>query len=612
MFDYTKSKSEDEIRDAARDILQIGPAYVDIKNYRSDVGQNTSNKMIFGDILNHNQLKHINLKEKPDGWLIPLRPNGMADTDKPFLVLETTAWNNKGFVDNDIKQITSYVDSIGKVFKSGIGVLWNGFNIIVYMIKDGVRTQLTDEKILMNNKYYLDLLEEKRFDSARIQELIKQINDILHFKFDLKNYNKRMILSVGCIVARDMGQSLDTCQSFPILQSMVATKLEELCQHDLKKFLIDSFKNVNINNNNDVKSLSLFVEKIGEVQKCISSRHWDGEDVMAVAFNEFNKYKVKAERGQVFTPVHIAHCGCRLIDLKATDNFGDFACGVGTFLIEGAKIMTSDVSGFDTQVGQDIINNNIFGVEFDKDVCAFVYSNLLIHKIGSMNVRHGDTRSDEIGKYILDNKINKAGMNPPFENGYGCLEIVKNTLDNMVTEGKAVFILPDKKLEKNRALAKKILARHTLKTIVKLPEKLFKDVGVTTSLFIFEVGGRRTDENGQVIYTGVHGDAPIYTCYLEDDGLETVKNKGRKDVHGNWKNIEDRLYNSIRMHTVGGEFKGAWLSPDEGLSYQVDEEKINIQSSCFSHVVIDSLLYNMGIDKKEFVEKIIESKLYNI
>lgn len=60
----------------------------------------------------------------------------------------------------------------------------------------------------------------------------------------------------------------------------------------------------------------------------------------------------------------------------------------------------------------------------------------------------------------------------------------------------------------------KILNAHRLLKIIKLPEKTF-DEGTTTSIFIFESGVPQNDEE-------------IFTCYIKEDGLERVKNQGRR------------------------------------------------------------------------------------
>ena len=52
-------------------------------------------------------------------------------------------------------------------------------------------------------------------------------------------------------------------------------------------------------------------------------------------------------------------------------------------------------------------------------------------------------------------------MNPPFEDKYGCLDILLNVLDS-VQGIQLAFILPDQKLEVAQSKTKKILKHHTL------------------------------------------------------------------------------------------------------------------------------------------------------
>ena len=84
--------------------------------------------------------------------------------------------------------------------------------------------------------------------------------------------------------------------------------------------------------------------------------------------------------------------------------------------------------------------------------------------------------------------------------------------------------LPDKKLEKDsKSKVRKILKNNTLQKIIKLPENLFRE-GVTTSIFVFKTGVPQNNKE-------------IFACYIEDDGLETVKNQGRQDIKDRWKSI---------------------------------------------------------------------------
>lgn len=184
-------------------------------------------------------------------------------------------------------------------------------------------------------------------------------------------------------------------------------------------------------------------------------------------------------------------------------------------------------------------------------------------------------------------------MNPPFETKYGCLTIVDNVLRNVPEHTMCAFILPDKKLEKD-SRGKKILKHSKLKKIIKLPEKTFS--GVTTSIFIFEAGVKQNDDE-------------IFACYIEEDGLETVKNQGRQDIKDKWQAIENRWVEIVKKQA--GDKTVQWLKPKEHLSYQMPESPFEIYEEDFTKTMMDYLMFKENIDTKEFGEQLLSNVLYN-
>ena len=222
---------------------------------------------------------------------------------------------------------------------------------------------------------------------------------------------------------------------------------------------------------------------------------------------------------------------------------------------------------------------------------------MMIHKDGKTNLEQMDTRSDEACAWIASKPITKVLMNPPYENKYGCIKIVENVLDNVKPGVDCAFILPDKKLEKvSKKAIKRILSNHRLTKIIKLPEPLFS-VGVTTSVFVFKAG---EPQNGQ----------EIFGCYIEDDGLETVKNQGRHDVKGKWEAIEDYWIDSISKLRDTEHHTDQWINPSEHLSYQMPEKPFEISEEDFKKTAMDYICFKNGIDTKEFSEKLLNTALY--
>ena len=188
--------------------------------------------------------------------------------------------------------------------------------------------------------------------------------------------------------------------------------------------------------------------------------------------------------------------------------------------------------------------------------------------------------------------------------------MVQNVLDSVAFDPQnpdvprhiqCAFILPDKKLEKdgkNKRYGNKLLEKHCLKTIIKLPENLFFRVGVTTSIFVFESG---TPQNGQ----------NIIGYYVEDDGLETVKNQGRQDVKDKWQDFEDYWVKAIHDGVDDRFNTRQVIDPREHLSYQMPQKPFEVFEEDFIKTLTDYEMYHRGIDPKQFNEAILSNVLYN-
>ena len=246
---------------------------------------------------------------------------------------------------------------------------------------------------------------------------------------------------------------------------------------------------------------------------------------------------------------------------------------------------------------KEIKRQQLYGIEFDREIYALACANMLIHKDGKTNLEQMDARTETASDWIAKQGITKVLMNPPYENKYGCMKIVENVLDSVPAHTACAFILPDKKLEKaSKAQMKRILSHHRLKKVIKLPEDLFFGVGVTTSVFVFETG---ISQDGK----------DIFACYMETDGLATVKNKGRHDVYGKWAAIEDRWVDVVEKQS--GDDTCQWVKSDKHLSYQVPQKPFEIFEEDFKKTAMDYLMFKEGIDAKVFGDKLLETAMYS-
>ena len=77
---------------------------------------------------------------------------------------------------------------------------------------------------------------------------------------------------------------------------------------------------------------------------------------------------------------------------------------------------------------------------------------------------------------------------------------------------------------------------------------------------------------------------------MADDGLETVKNKGRQDVHDKWPALENYWVKAIQDDNDDRYNTRQLINPAEHLSYQMPEKR--------------------GINAKEFGDKLLQKVLY--
>lgn len=569
-------RTEDQVRDDANKILGLK----DTETAKAGVGQLTS----FAKL----GFKGEGANYRPDGWYLP------NETNFPAIILEVKK------EDCDLKQ--AQIDEVLKncrvahaKYKNVVGILYNGVDILVYKNEELV----PNEKELHNKEYYLGLFAQNTIDKQKIYNLTKRINDSLHFNFGIKNLNHRMIFTACALVAKRYGATLvkgmDYATFHTSIHSTLSKSLEDAKRQNQKlDLLLEVYASIKMNIQDNQTAIDDFIECVTEISDNINSDFWQGEDVMAIFFNEFNRYKGKSEQGQVFTPDHITSLMYRLINVDKDDIVLDAACGSGAFLVKAMCNMVKDAGGNNTNKAKEIKQKQLYGIEFDREVFALACANMLIHKDGKTNLEQLDSRSDEAGKWIASKGITKVLMNPPFESKYGCIDIVRNVLDNVKPNTICAFIMPDKKLEKD-SKGKKLLKKHTLLKIIKLPEKVF-DAGVTTSVFIFQAQKPQNDKE-------------IFACYIEDDGLETVKNQGRQDIRDRWQSIEDKWVDIIEKQS--GDDTIQWIKPAEHLSYQMPEKPFEIFEEDFVKTMMDYEMFKQGIDAKEFNENILFKIMYD-
>ncbi len=565
--------TEDQVRDIAKMKLHLE----ETESAKAGVGQLTS----------FNQLGFRGVKDRPDGWYLP------NETHYPALVLEVKGSNIK-LGNKEREELLKNIRIVQTRYKHVVGLLYNGYEIEVYKNEE----QVSGESELMDKEHYLGLFATNHINKLLIYSLTHSINDTLHFDFLIKNLYHRMIFTACALVAKRYGATLVKGMSFMLFTTSIRETLESSLSEDLAKnkklqILLDVFSEIKLNTQCKQEAINQFIEDVSKISDNINSDFWNGEDVMAIFFNEFNRYKAKSESGQVFTPDHITSFMYQITDTTKQDTILDAACGSGAFLVKAMCNMIKEAGGVRTQEAREIAQTQLFGIEFDREIYALACANMLIHKDGKTNLEHMDSRSVDAGWWIRQKPITKVLMNPPFENKYGCLDIVENVLNNVPKGAICAFILPDNKLEKARGRVRRWMQSHRLTKIIKLPKEIFS--GVTTSIFMFTVG---TPQHKQ----------EIFTCYMAEDGLETIKNQGRQDIRGRWDTIERQWVEIVRKQA--GSETIQWIKPDEHLSYQEDIKVPMPTRADFMKRTLAYALFKQNIEESPFFENVSENRLY--
>lgn len=556
-----------------------------------------------GQLTTFNQLGFKGKLDKPDGWYLPANKSDTA------VVLETKA-SKIALGATQAKELLKNIRIMNAKYEHVVGILYNGESTRVF--KNGEEYKEKGSEKLHNIAYYTALFNVDHIDKQRIYELTARINNCLHFEFGIRNLYHRMIFTACALVAKRYDALMVSGMDYSefhnaILNCLNKELLRDKHQNQKLGLLADVFSeirmNLNVNSEDEkeqehVKDLiSIFIDWVTEISDCLNSDAWRGEDVMGIFFNEFNRYKKKSESGQVFTPEHITDFMYKILEVNQNDRVLDATCGSGGFLVKAMANMIDEAGGVNTEKAKEIKQNQLFGIEFDREIYALACANMLIHKDGKTNLEQLDARSEEAGKWISSQNITKVLMNPPFERKYGCMDIVENVLDNVPPHTPCAFIMPDKKLEKTGKKQKeRILKKHRLKKVIKLPEDLFFGIGITASIFVFEAGVPQDDKE-------------FFACYMKSDGLATVKNKGRHDVYGKWAAIEKHWVEVIERQS--GEDTCQWMDPAKHLSYQMPQKPFEIFEEDFRKTAMDYLMFQQDIDSKALGEKLLEMTLYS-
>lgn len=254
-----------------------------------------------------------------------------------------------------------------------------------------------------------------------------------------------------------------------------------------------------------------------------------GYDVLGRFYREFIRYAgTDKKTGLVLTPQHVTELFCDLVGLNTNDVAYDSCCGSGGFLISAMKHMLQG-AGSDQKQRRAIKENQLVGIERRTDMFTFACSNMMMSGDGKSHIYQGDSFAEPIIEKVHSLKPTVAFLNPPYDVGEdGQLEFIENALACLEPGGRCAAIVQMSCVTSTNARAvavrERLLASHTLKGVLSMPDDLFHPVGVITCIMVFDA--HKPHPKGFKTFFG----------YFKNDGFLKTKHMGRVN-RGQWDTI---------------------------------------------------------------------------
>jgi type I restriction enzyme M protein len=272
------------------------------------------------------------------------------------------------------------------------------------------------------------------------------------------------------------------------------------------------------------------------------------------------------KNGQFRTPRHIIKLMSELVNPQLGHRICDPACGTAGFLLDAYQyiitqlakqkakkgqtfeadedgFVRTSVSGQLTQDNKDILEQSLYGFDFDSTMVRLALMNLMMHGIDNPNVDYQDTLSKgfaEEGEYDI------IMTNPPFTGSIDkgdineSLKLKTTKTELLFTEriftllkigGTAGIIVPQGVLFGSAGAfveaRKKLIEETELKAVISLPSGVFRPyAGVATAIVVFTRGGKTNQ---------------TWFYQLENDGLSLDDKRQRiggsqiPDVVAQWR-----------------------------------------------------------------------------
>ncbi len=390
-------------------------------------------------------------------------------------------------------------------------------------------------------------------------------------------------------------------------------------QANTEKAIFDSLRiiaGVNTNLDRDRKAFREFVE------------HFISNDYVSIKpddlfletlYMEIDKKAGTGDDGVVLTPVFAAQLMIDLaeIDYK-TDVVADLCSGTGLFSLLSYSKMLSDmnkdleekiITDAEYKNYQEKLYNSIIANDNDSKMVTLCLANFLLKSLNHELILSEDVLSLQKSSFKIKHageekriQPTKAILNPPYEDKYNPVGIVKKNIELISSSGvknsKAVVIIPAQKFKDNRDDLSKILNIATLEAVIKMQDDLFKDSGKTqpASIFVFCVDRPHKKEDKIKYYN------------FTDTGYVYLKDSGLVDKNQTFEQKRNAFFETMKGKTKDtAAFTRTWtnfyeLNSELFLTGQIDPASVK-NSKEKADISLENMIIKKMLAEKEALIK---------
>lgn len=382
---------------------------------------------------------------------------------------------------------------------------------------------------------------------------------------------------------------------------------------------------------------SLLTESINTIEQIFTEIERDAEekgqsfqdiqgDVYEMLLSEI---ATAGKNGQFRTPRHIIKLMVEMVEPQLGQRVADPSCGTCGFLLGVHQYLLTqlalkadpdnvwtDEDGFQratissilTDDMRNIVQDSLFGFDFDDTMVRLGTMNLIMHGIDDPHVNYKDTLSkgyneESLYQVILANppftgNIDKGDINESLKLPTTKTELlfVERIFNMLRMGGTAAVIVPSGVIQNSgkafEALRKLLVEKAELKAVIAMPGGVFKPyAGVSTAILLFTKGGETNN---------------VWFYDMQTDGY-SLDDKRNKTTESDLTDIVQRFKNRNIEIITDRKKKFFFVSRDEIVRNDYD-----LNLSTYKEEVYKDVIYELPetiFAKLESIEKNIQSSL---